>query len=100
MPTLDLIRRLAERHARSELETHGEVRPSAQLYYANTSDIIYPNQDEAWSHFVQHMLAERTEYRAHALVLYRQLVEGGDVSVEILPSDGVSITLHISTESA
>lgn len=94
-PSLDLIRRLAERHARSELATHGGLTPCAQIFYANTIDIVHSNEGEAWSAFVQHMLAERTEYQAHAVAFFRQRVEGGDVSVLIMPSDGVSIELRI-----
>ena len=97
-PSLDLIRRLAERHARSELATHGGLPPSAQIFYANASDIVYANEDEPWSAFVSHMLAERTEYQAHAVAFFRQRVEGGDVSVLIMPSDGVSIELRIPVE--
>jgi hypothetical protein len=99
-PSLDLLRRLAERHARSELATHGGLTPSAQIFYGNAVDIVYPNQDEAWSHFVQHMLSERTLYNAHAVVFFRQRVEGGDVSVIIMPSDGVPIELRIAAEGA
>jgi len=100
MTTLDLIRRLAERHARSELETQGRVRPSAQLYYGNAVDVFSPDEGEAWSAFVAHMLAERTNFQAHAVVLFRQRVEGGDVSVMIMPSDGVPIELRIAAEGA
>jgi hypothetical protein len=96
--TLDLIRRLAERRARSELETHGRVTPSAEIFHGNASDIVYPNEGEAWSAFVTHMLAERTEYKAHAVVFYRQRIEGGDVSVMIMPSAGVPIELRVPAE--
>jgi hypothetical protein len=98
MPTLDLIRRLAERHARSELAIHGSVTACAQLFHGNAVDIVYPNEDEAWSHFVQHMLSERTLYKAHAVVLFRQRVEGGDVSMMIMPTSGVQVELRIPAE--
>jgi hypothetical protein len=44
------------------------------------------------------MLSERTLYKAHAVVFFRQRVEGGDVSVMIMPSDGVPIELRIPAE--
>ena len=99
-PSLDLIRRLAERHARSELATHGGLTPSAQLFYANAIDIVHSNEGEAWSAFVQHMLSERTLYNAHAVVFFRQRVDGGDASVLIMPSAGVSVELRIAAEGA
>jgi len=46
------------------------------------------------------MLSERTLYNAHAVVFFRQRVDGGDASVLIMPSAGVSVELRIAAEGA
>ena len=74
------------------------MTPSATLFYGVEADVVSANEGEAWSAFVTHMLAERTEYKAHAIALYREVAEHRYVEVTIMPTDGVRITLHISTE--
>lgn len=96
VPSLDLIRRLAERRARSELATHGRVTPSAEVFYGCASDIIYANEGESWQAFVEYTQCEREKLGGHAAVLYSQRAAGADVSLTILPRDGVPIELSVS----
>lgn len=95
MATLDLIRRLAERRARSGLASRGCVTRCAEVFYGCASDILYANDDESWQAFVEYTQGEREKLGGHAAVFYFQRAVGADVSVRILPRDGIPIELSI-----